>query len=377
MSRWMANTPVLAEQAAQFRALAERGSLPELSRAVMRAACHNGSMTGVGSESMTLLRGLSDQDRLELGGMWARWYAQVEDDWSAEEFGRDSGYLRTELLMVASGVVRDLDGDLLAAERQELLSRLGDQFVVWSGHRIWELAEAELAAGRTPGTAVLAAFRRTSAAVHLPAFRRTHAAANSREPGMRNLLAHFPGPVLNPGEPWADTALREAAARGEPWQRLLEHAAPATADAPSAKWRRAGSALLDAVGPEEARRAVLRWFELVGLDRTLPLLGHPHLRFDVNVCFDPYNSHVLRGLAWMLSFLPPRSDTVHALVGLVETALDHRSGDAPRAPQVAEAGIVALALIGDRTARIELETLSRWVTHEGASRRIQKSLAVL
>ncbi|MGY5059330.1 hypothetical protein ACWDFR_35635 [Streptomyces sp. 900105755] len=359
MSRWMANTQVLADQAAQFRALAERGGLLELSRAVMRAACNNGSMTGVGAENMQLLRGLSDQDRLELGGMWARWYAHVEDDWSVEEFGRDSGYLRTELLMVASGVVRDLDGDLLAAERQELLSRLGDQFVVWSGHRIWELAYAELAAGRTPGGAVLAAFRRTSAAVHLPAFRRTHAAANGREPGMRNLLVHFPGPVLNPGEPWADAALREAAARGEPWQRLLEHAAPATADAPSAKWRRAGSALLDAVGPEEARRSVLRWFELVGLERTLPLLGHPHLRFDVNVCFDPYNSHVLRGLAWMLSFLPPRSDTVRALVGLVETSLDHRSGDAPRAPQVAEAGIVALGLIGDRTARIELETLSR------------------
>ncbi|WP_406433290.1 hypothetical protein OHB00_09705 [Streptomyces sp. NBC_00631] len=82
---------------------------------------------------------------------------------------------------------------------------------------------------------------------------------------MRNLLARFPGPVLNPGEPWADAALKEATTAGEPWQRLLEHAAPATADAPSAKWRRTGSALLDAVGPEETRRAVLRWFRLAEL----------------------------------------------------------------------------------------------------------------
>ncbi|MEU3981129.1 hypothetical protein AB0F77_13570 [Streptomyces sp. NPDC026672] len=381
MSRWMGNTQVLAEQAARYRFLAERGELPELSRVVMRTACNNGSMTGVGVENMELLRALPDEDRLELARIWAHWYAHVEDDCSAEEFRRDPEYLRTELLMVASGVVRGLDGDLLAAERQDELSRLGDQFLVWSTHRIWELADAELTAGRTPDAAVLAAFRRTSASAHLPGFRRTHAAANGREPGLRTLLAHFPGPLLNPGEPWADAALKEATAGGEPWQRLLKHAAPATAEAPSAKWRRTGSELLDAIGPEEVRRAVLRWLELAHLDRTSPLLGHPHLPFDVNECFDPYNSHVLRGLTWMLALLPPRPDTVHALVDalvdLVETSLDERSADAPRSPQVAEAAVVALALLGDRAARTELEILSRRVTHQGTSLRIHKALAML
>ncbi|WP_053199333.1 hypothetical protein [Streptomyces viridochromogenes] len=377
MSRWLRNTQVLAEQAARYRALAERGDVSELARAVMRAACDNGSMTGVGSENMRLLRALPDKDRLELAETWARWYAHVEDEWSAEEFRRDPGYFRTELLMVASGVARGLDGDLLAAERQEQLFRLRDQYLVWSTHRIWELADAELAAGRTPDPAVLAAFRRTGAAVTLPGLRRTQAAANGAEPGMRDLLARFPGPVLNPGEPWADTALREAAAGGEPWQRLLEHAAPASAHAPSAKWRRTGSALLDAVGPEEARRAVLRWFELADRARTLPLVGHPHLPFDVNAGFDPHNSHVLRGLAWMLALLPPLPDTVHALVGLVETSLDPRSGDTPRSPHVAEAGIVALGLTGGRAARAELDTLSRWVTHKGTLRCIDKARAAL
>ncbi|MFF7163253.1 hypothetical protein ACFZBP_18185 [Streptomyces sp. NPDC008086] len=377
MSRWMGNRQVLAEQAAQYRLLAERGDLPQLSRAVLRAACHNGSMTGVGSENMELLRALPDRDRLELAGIWARWYADAEDVWSAEEFRRDQGYFRTELLMVASGVARGLDGDLLAGERQEQLAGLRDQYLVWSTHRIWELADAELAAGRTPDPTVLAAFRRTAAAANLPGHRRTQAAANAAEPGMRDVLARFPGPVLNPGEPWADAALKEAAAEGEPWLRLLEHPAPATADAPSAKWRRTGSELLDAVGPAEVRRAVLRWFELVPLDRTLPLVGHPHVHYDVNVCLDPFNSHVLRGLAWTLALLPPRPDTTDALVALVETALDQRSGDAPRSPQVAEAGIAALALIGDRAARAELETLSRWVTHQGTSRRLDKALASL
>lgn len=373
----MRNRQLLAEQAARYRGLAERGDLPELARAVLRAACHNGSMTGVGSQNMELLRALPDRDRLELAGIWAGWYAHVEDVWSAEDFRRDQGYFRTELLMVASGVARGLDGDLLAGERQEQLAGLRDQYLVWSTHRIWELADAELAAGRTPDPAVLAAFRRTGAAANLPGHRRTQAAANAAEPGMRDLLARFPGPVLNPGEPWADAAVEEATAGGEQWLRLLEHPAPATADTPSAKWRRTGSALLDAVGPEEARRAVLRWFELVPLDRTLPLVGHPHVHFDVNACLDPFNSHVLRGLAWMLSLLPPRPDTTEALVALVETALDQRSGDSLRSPHVAEAGIAALARIGDRAARTELETLSRWVTHPGTSRRVDKALASL
>ncbi|GGN80200.1 hypothetical protein GCM10011579_065510 [Streptomyces albiflavescens] len=370
----MHNTQLLAEQAAQYRALAERGDLRELSRVVMRAACHNGSMTGVGSEGMKLLRALPDDQRHELAGIWARWYAHVEGDWTAEEFRRDLGYLRAELLLVASGVVRDLDGDLLAAERQEQLAALSSQYVIWSSHRIWELADAELAAGRVPQPAILAAFRRTAAATTLPGLRRTAAAANGREPGLRDLLTRFPGPVLNPGEPWADQALQEAAIGGEPWQRLLAHAAPATAGAPSATWERSALALLEAAGPEAVRRGVLRWFGLAGLDRTVPLLSHPHLSYDVNRCHDPYNTHVLRGLAWSLSLLPPHPDTVPALVGLVEAALDNRSGHL-RSPQVAEAGIVALTRIGGQAARAELETLSRQVEHQGISRRIDKALA--
>ena len=227
--------------------------------------------------------------------------------------------------MVASGVVRDLDGDLLAAERQEQLLRLSHEYLIWSSHRVWELADAELASGRTPGPEILAAFRRTNAAATLPRFRRTHAAANGAEPGMRSLLAKSPGPMLNPGEAWSDQALKEVTLGGEHWRRLLAHAAPATAVVPSAKWTQTGSALLNTVGPETARRAVLRWFELAGVDRTIPLLGHPYLGFDVNTRFDPYNSHVLRGLAWLLSFLPPRADTVHTLVGLVETRQHEQS----------------------------------------------------
>lgn len=374
MSGWLRNTQVLVEQAALYRELAERGELRALSRAVMRAACANGSMTGVGVENMDLLRALPDGDRAELAALWAEWHAHVEDDWTAGEFRRDLDYLRTELLMAASGVARGLDDDPMAAERGSQLALLGDQYVVWSSHRIWELVDAELTTGRIPDPAVLAAFRRTIAAATLPGLRRTYSAANAAEPALRALMERWPGPVLNSGEPWAEQALREAAVRGETWLRLLAHAAPPTASAPSATWRRTAVALIAEIGPNAVRAAVPRWFESAALARTVPLVGHPHLPFDVNTCFDAYNSHVLRGLAWTLSLLPTGPDIVDALVGLVETSMEQRSGDVPRAPHVAEAGIVALALTGDVAARAELETLRGWVTHKGTLLRVDKAL---
>ncbi|MET7745730.1 hypothetical protein [Streptomyces sp. NPDC005385] len=374
MSVGSQDTQVLLEQAALYRELAERGELRALSRAVMRAACANGSMTGVGVENMDLLRALPDGDRAELVALWAEWHAHVEDDWTAEEFRRDLDYLRAELLMAASGVARGLGVDPMAAERSAQLALLGDQYVVGSSHRIWELADAELSAGRIPDPAVLAAFRRTTAAAHLPGLRRTHFAAVAAEPAVRALMQRWPGPVLNSGEPWAEQALEETAVLGEPWLRLLAHSAPATASAPSATWRRTAVALIGEIGPDAVRAAVPRWFASAALARTVPLVGHPHLPFDVNTCFDAYNSHALRGLAWTLSLLPTGPDIVDALVGLIETSLDQRSGDGSRAPHVAEAGIVALALTGDSAARAELETLRGWVSHKGTLLRIDRAL---
>ncbi|MFE7093199.1 hypothetical protein [Streptomyces erythrochromogenes] len=163
------------------------------------------------------------------------------------------------------------------------------------------------------------------------------------------VTGRWPGPPLNSGEVWADQAIKDAGVGGEPWGRLLSHAAPATASAPSARWRRDALALIEEIGPETVREAVPRWFELAGLDRTVPLVGHPHLPFDVNTCFD-------------------------ALAGLVETSLDQRSGEVPRAPHVAEAGVVALALTADPAARCELETLRRWIRHKGTLLRIDTAL---
>ncbi|EFH30772.1 predicted protein [Streptomyces pristinaespiralis ATCC 25486] len=357
MSRWLSNPGILLEQGAAHREFAERGDLAGLARSVMEAACNNGSMTGPGVEAMAWLRQLPDRDRLELAGIWSAWHARTAADApSAEVFRRNTSYLRAELLLAATGVARGLDPDLMAAERRAVLGKTAGDHVA-SGHREWELAEAELEAGRVPGPEVLAVFRRTVIDYHA-------------EPALRELLTRFPGPVLNPGEAWADQALEDAARGGDTWHRLLAHRAPLSAGAPSAKWLDTGRDLLDAAGPEPVRRRVHQWFELVGRERPVPLRGS-----QGPAAYDPYNVQALRALAWLLSLLPPRDDTCDALARLVETSLRRLPYSGLYPVRVAEAGVVALARIGTGDARRELDGLRRRVTHKTVLRRVDRALA--
>ncbi|MFD3512942.1 hypothetical protein [Streptomyces sp. NPDC058657] len=365
MSRWLNDPQVLQEQAAEYRVLAARGDLRGLAVAVMKAACRNGSMTGPGEANMELLRALPDADRLALGRMWADWLPTVRDEGPDvfAQFGRDADYLRAELLAVASGVVRGLDSGLLAAERQARLSALGTQFMITNGNRDWELAAAELAAGRPPGPDVLAVFRRSVLDYH-------------DEPAMREVIAAMPGPPLNPGEPWADRALEDLTAEGEPWERLLAHRAPLTARTPSPRWARTGRELLAAAGPEEVRHRVHSWFSLAALPRPVPLRGHQYGDLDFAHRPDPHNSQALRGLAWLLSLLPPAPGTAAALARLTDTALTPLPSGAPTAPEVADAAVVALGLSGGADARAALEDLAGRVRHRVVARRIGTALAL-
>ncbi|MEW2166501.1 hypothetical protein AB0912_26415 [Streptomyces sp. NPDC007084] len=166
---------------------------------------------------------------------------------------------------------------------------------------------------------------------------------------------------------------RALAERGELLE--LSRAVMRAASAPSATWRRAAPALVEEAGPEAVRAALPVWSEPAALDRTVPLVGHRNLPFDVNTRFGACNSHALRGLGWTLGLLPVTRETIGAVAALVEISLDQRSGDPPRALHMAEAGIVALALTGDRAAREELETPRGWVGHQGTLPRIDKVLA--
>lgn len=290
-------------------------------------------------ELVTLLEGLpvSQRERLAMALFGAHERDHVRRlTWSA-----------LDLLGLACGLP---DSDVLAVARRRLLESVSGQTYA---HQSWylEMAEIEADAGRTLPPAVTAVIRR-SAHLHQPSAK---------------LAARFSELALNVGEAWTDRALADLAELPVPWRELLAHAATATAFRPTAAWEKAGRRLLNAVGEQDARTTIVSWLALVGQPRTLPVSGLNHV-------YDPDNAVGLRGLAWMLSFLPPHPDISRALGALVETSLRRVAGHGPRDPRVANAGVLALSRIDGEAALAELARLATRVTYRGTLKLVDKAL---
>ncbi|MGW3327172.1 DUF4132 domain-containing protein [Streptomyces virginiae] len=217
------------------------------------------------------------------------------------------------------------------------------------------LVHAEVAAGRplTPG--VIATVRR-SAAVG------TYSAA------LVDLAATLTAPVLNVGEAWAERAMAD-----ERWHELLAHALTAGSAKPSRAWEKGGRAVLGRLDGDAVREALVEWLALVGRPRTIELERGLYEQ-DVDNAFDPFNADALRGLAWLLSFLPPHPGAVRALGALVESALRKAAGIGPRNPKVANAAVNSLARMEGDAALAELARLGTRVTYKGTAKLIDAAL---
>ncbi|GAA2249611.1 DUF4132 domain-containing protein [Streptomyces indiaensis] len=300
------------------------------------------------------LRSLPAEHRRALLHALADRFHQAGDDTEA----------RCRHLALGALVAEGLDGaerladDPLAAERRKALDDLARQHSFWYAARFEVLCRAELAAGRPLPAPVVAVVRRAA----LDAYRAADLVALARQ---------LTDPVLNVGEAWAEQALSDAT--GPDWQALLAHALTATASRPTAKWDKGARALLDALGTDRVRETVLSWLALVGRPRTLPLERRAW-EPDVDNAYDPYNATALRGLAWLLSLLPPHPGTARALGALVETSLKKVAGLGPRNPKVANAGVVALARIDSEAALAELARLATRVTYKNTAKLLDTAL---
>ncbi|MFC3578398.1 DUF4132 domain-containing protein [Streptomyces yaanensis] len=312
------------------------------------AAVNNGRWAGRWGEVLDELRELPLETRTSLC------------DALVEQYHSDAaGPIARDHALTLLGVVsRGLPGDRLSVERLRKLDELSLQQCVWYGSRYEALAEAELAAGRPLAPAVVAVFRRTA----LEAYGDESAV---------KLAATLTEPVLNVGEEWAEQALADGT--GHDWQALLRHATTATASKPTTKWDKQARALIEALGADRVRDTVLPWLALVGRPRTLTL-EHQRYGPDVNAAYDPYNANALRGLAWLLSLLPPHPQTARALGALVETSLKKVAGLGPRNPKVANACVVALSRIDSEPALAELARLATRVTYKNTAKLIDTAL---
>ncbi|MFC8361779.1 DUF4132 domain-containing protein [Streptomyces griseorubiginosus] len=318
------------------------------------AVANHGNWTGLWDGVLDRVRRLPPEGR-----------SRVADGLVTQYHSEQAGPNARENALILLGIVsRDLPPhDRLAAERVALLDRISRQHSFWYGARYENLIEAELAAGRPIAPAVVATVRRSV----------QHAYHNEDLVRMAKKLTE---PPVNVGEAWADQALRDAADDPE-WRALLVHAATATAAKPNAKWDQRATALTTALttslGPDRVRETVLTWLALVGRPRTLELERGTY-EPDVNGAYDPYNANALRGLAWLLSLLPPHPDTARALGALVETSLKKVAGLGPRNPKVANAGVNALARIDSEAALAELARLATRVTYKNTLKLLDAAL---
>ncbi|MEV0240467.1 DUF4132 domain-containing protein [Streptomyces sp. NPDC050674] len=278
----------------------------------------------------------------------------------ADRFHRagDDTEARCRHLVLCGMISEGLADDPLAAERRKALDDLARRQSFFYALRFEVLVRAELAAGRPLPAPVVAVVRRAA----LDAYRASDLVGLARQ---------LTDPVLNVGEAWADQALSDATTPD--WQALLRYAMTATASKPNAKWDKGALALLDTLGTDAVRETVLAWLALVGRPRTLPL-ERREWETDVNNAFDPYNATALRGLAWLLSLLPPRPETARALGALVETSLRKVAGIGPRNPKVANAGVVALARIDSEAALAELARLATRLTYKNTAKLVDTAL---
>ncbi|MFJ7964708.1 DUF4132 domain-containing protein [Streptomyces sp. NPDC096324] len=333
----------------RLRDRAAEGNMGELATGLLEAAVTDKGQWSAGwHETFEMLRALPAEERTRLADALVRHHDAAGDGSST----------RKDALILLGVVSPDLPGDRLPAERLRQLEEFGKQYALWYTTGVDGLAEAELATGRRLPPSLIAAYRRTV----MDAYR-------SRDLG--SLAGHVTEPVLNVGEEWAEQAVRDAS--GPDWKALLTHLATATAAKPSAPWDERARALVEALGADRVQTTVLPWLALVGRPRTFPLSDWRYGP-DVNDTYDPYNANALRGLAWLVSLLPPHPDTARALGALVETSLKKVAGLGPRNPKVANAGVIALSRVGSEAALAELARLASRVTYRGTLKLLDGAL---
>ena len=184
---------------------------------------------------------------------------------------------------------------------------------------------------------------------------------------------------LAAGEVWADAANAELTELGtdaaRAWVNLLKHALGATSSHPSAKWLAAGGRLVDPIGAEAVRSALLRWLPLVSKGptacRKLSEFPGDHRNYVEAIIDD--NATILRGLLWLVPTLPGPGDLARAVGAVAQSAYRKIAGLGPRAPRVGTAAVAALAGLDHPAAVGQLALLKVRVKIGTAQKEIDKA----
>ncbi|MFJ1587696.1 hypothetical protein ACIOC1_30790 [Streptomyces sp. NPDC088197] len=319
-----------AERVEFVRKLAGKGDLAELSRALLVAKdpWHEGF--GV----TTVLRSLPKPDRFALAQSFVENAAAESADTEAGNRG----------LVLLAAVSRDIANATWCEAWEALLTEMADQ--TWScgiSDELWTCSHALLDADRRLPDAVVGLLRRSALDHGWP------------PECVTPVLTRLRGPVLNPGEPWADAVLASLPSLGDLWPGFIDHALLSPVARPTLTWDRRALALTAPIDTELLRLTLTAWLDLA---------ADGGGRGDGG--YDRYNLPALAGLTWLLSLLPSHPSSIRTLGALVE-------GPSSRTPLTSTA-IRALARVPQRRGHPELERLSVLTRDKVTQRQIREAL---
>ena len=175
---------------------------------------------------------------------------------------------------------------------------------------------------------------------------------------------------LDSGDIWAKTALGDIGGLSDEeqnaWARLLLHCLRAAGSAPSRRWLKDVDTLIDALGEEGFRSAVLRWFPLADKPR-------PGKTAEQGAIPLPVNGDILKGLAWACSrFEQP--EVARAVAALALSAYRRLRGLGPRTVKVGNACFWALGSMPGGEGLAQLSILKARVKGTSPQKAIETAM---
>jgi hypothetical protein len=177
---------------------------------------------------------------------------------------------------------------------------------------------------------------------------------------LREVLAEIAGPLVYPGDAWADQILADLPGLEPAWRQVVAHAGTAMSAKPSTAWTKRATELLADLDPDQVRTVLGGWLAAA----TRPPTEIPQYR----------NADLLRGLLWMIALTPCDPETVRRLGSLTEAMLHRLPGVGPACPKLANAAVGVLARTAGEAALAQLARLSARVTYRGTLNEINKAL---
>jgi hypothetical protein len=183
---------------------------------------------------------------------------------------------------------------------------------------------------------------------------------------------------IEPGEAWSDAALADVAemdpSRRRAWTALLASCQAAGSGALSARWSRDVLPLIEAVGRDDFRKCLLRWFPLVDRPPAVRIPRESIWEPDWDNLIRQPNVDLLKGLAWCAGFEADR-DLARALGALASSAYRKIPEKGCRLPAIGNAAVAALGTMPGRDAIGQLALLKGKVKSIPEQRQIEKALA--